>query len=151
LICIVTPITAETSWKTIQYIQSPEPSTTLSWPSDCAYSGQCQFSVVAFNSKSISYPSPPTDTVSKYFYIKIHCITICLIEVIDTNVGQIYSSRTVARSYIPHLLKKKTYFFFLLSVCFLHCHLSKIGSNFQSEWGCCRCLNLYKQVFLEDM
>ncbi|XP_048761303.2 protein sidekick-2-like isoform X2 [Ostrea edulis] len=57
-------VRTETPWKTVQYKYSSEPSTTLSWPSDCVFSGQCQFSVVAFNSKSISYPSPPTKVVS---------------------------------------------------------------------------------------
>ncbi|XP_078319648.1 protein sidekick-like isoform X2 [Crassostrea virginica] len=54
----------ESPWKTIQYKLSSEPRTSLSWPSDCAFSGRCQFSVVAFNYKSISYPSPPTDVIS---------------------------------------------------------------------------------------
>ncbi|XP_061168000.1 protein sidekick-2-like [Saccostrea echinata] len=55
---------AKAPWKTIQYKLSSEPRTSLSWPSDCAFSGSCQFSVVAFNYKSISYPSPPTDVIS---------------------------------------------------------------------------------------
>lgn len=55
---------AESPWKTIQYKHSSEPRTSLSWPSDCAFSGRCQFSVVAFNYKSISYPSPPSEFIS---------------------------------------------------------------------------------------
>lgn len=64
---------AESPWKTIQYKHSSEPRTSLSWPSDCAFSGRCQFSVVAFNYKSISYPSPPSEFISEYLVISSCC------------------------------------------------------------------------------
>ncbi|KAK3090478.1 hypothetical protein FSP39_012184 [Pinctada imbricata] len=49
-------------WETVLHIHSPETRVQLAWPSLCA-AGGCQFSVIAFNSKSISYPSPPSELI----------------------------------------------------------------------------------------
>lgn len=114
---------AESPWKTIQYKHSSEPRTSLSWPSDCAYSGRCQFSVVAFNYKSISYPSPPSEFISEY-QVMSSCSNVNLnvwrtlqtyktLHVSDTNTCTVYSVIFAPCSFRPFTLANKFALFWI--------------------------------------
>lgn len=111
---------AESPWKTIQYKHSSEPRTSLSWPSDCAFSGRCQFSVVAFNYKSISYPSPPSEFISEYLVISSCCnVNLNVWRSLQTcKTMQVSDTNTV------------------YSVIFTSCYPFILPNNFAPFWIC---------------